>query len=264
MKHTGALVRAEPGWSRGLLERLQPGSHVIVLIVYDGDRSSVAYEARADGFQLRDTLAICVPERIVLGLLLRVPPDGTAVTNMMKHGAGGLNIDATRIRWKSEAERTAARPGSMPKANESVGTFQTRDRSQELPADFQSRIGRWPSNIVFVHHPECKLTGERRIPGHKGYPNGPGGSSSQFSQKGMKTTRSFAWEGYADADGNEVIPEWKCVPTCPVHVMDVSTYDLLRETGASRYYPQFQNWDELIEWFRLLLTQPGSALLEEL
>lgn len=74
---------------------------------------------------------------------------------LYRSGRGALNIDGCRTPWGSDAERLSALPRSMPGANPSLGTFETRDRSHEDPEAFQSPLGRWPTNVVIVHHPDC-------------------------------------------------------------------------------------------------------------
>lgn len=275
-----------PRWTEGLID-LAPGAHIVVL---GEEPVRVGLEGRAAGLHLRDTLAVFWPRHVRYVLLFRMPMDAV-MTTLQKEGTGALNVAACRIRWKSEAERLAALPGSMPRANESVGTFQTRDRSSERPEDAQSPLGRWPANLALIHGPSCTLLGTERVEGHKGYPNGPGGSSVQFSQKGTKTTRTGAWAGHADADGKEAVPVWDCQPDCPVALLDAKSgvlrsghLDRSRITaenkkygrrpkvlsgvhtansgGASRFYPQFENPDAFLDWVRALVTPPGAIVLE--
>lgn len=285
--HGAALLVSNPGWAQDLVAELLPGAHVVLFTEDETD----AVAGRLAGLHLRDTLLVLRPMASGFAFLFRVPMVGTVIENARQRGAGPLNVDACRIRWKSEAERLAAMPGSMPKANDSVGTFQTRDRTAERPEDFQNPLGRWPSNVLIVHGPGCTLTGERRIEGHKGYPNGPGGSSSQFSQKGTKTTRTGAWAGHADAEGMETVPEWACEPGCLARRLDVlsgvltsgrldragivaenKTYGAAPKKrvgiyeadagGASRFYPQFRDESELIAWVRQLVAVPDAPTLE--
>jgi hypothetical protein len=80
--------------------------------------------------------------------------------------------------------------------------------------------GRWPANLALSHHPECVCQGTKKVKGHTGYPNGPGGSSCQLSQKGTPTNRKEPWPGYADADGTETVENWTCHPDCPIRLLD--------------------------------------------
>ena len=70
-------------------------------------------------------------------VVARKPLIGTVAENVLTHGTGGLNIDGSRIgttdTWKP----------STRQANESIGTFQTGERTTE-----QHLAGRWPSNVL--------------------------------------------------------------------------------------------------------------------
>ena len=96
-------------------------------------------------------------------ILARKPLISTVAANVLKHGTGGINIDGCRIGFASEADKASAVPGSMPKGSESIGTFKTRDRSAENPADLQSAKGRWPANVILgccgndPHDPDCAV-----------------------------------------------------------------------------------------------------------
>ena len=209
--HAAAVIAARPAWSERLPERLQPGANVVLLTSDEYQ----AIEARRAGFELRDTILLLWPKMTSYAFLLRRPLQAGTLDSLIESGGGAFNIRACRVGWQSEAERKAALPGSMPKANDSIGTFQTRDRSNEDPEDFQSKDGRWPANVALIHGPHCHRVGETRIEGHKGYPHGPGGSSVQFSQKGTRTNRQEAWAGHADADGKETVAVWACQESCP-------------------------------------------------
>ena len=146
------------------------------------------------------------PPLIVIHMA-RKPLEGTVAENALKHGTGSLNIGASRVR-----------PGHSHKECASGGV--TGWGSSKMHADPHTQ-GRWPANIILSHLPECRLTGAVKIPGHKGYPNGPGGKSFQYSSdKRGAEVRPNAWAGHADADGNEMVDEWACADGCPVADLD--------------------------------------------
>lgn len=271
---SAAIIRGKPGWSLGLRERLQPGAQVILF----APQEDVLW-ARGLGFELRDTLLVLSPRVASYVYLLRAPLSGSITDSMVTRGSGGINIAASRIRWKNEADSRSALPGSMPGASDSIGTFQTRDRSGERPEDFQDKDGRWPTNVVLVHG-ACQSVGTKRV------------RSSSPSPSIGKQTDSFA-SGYADEDGFEAVDAWDCEPGCPVAQLDsqsgalksgdvrpyeranrggyagptqaVSGFDRSGDAGgASRFYPQFANHGELLDWLRTLVACPGGQLLEVL
>lgn len=238
---------------------LLPGAHVVVL-TQSGD---LVLAARIAGFSVRDTMLVVGSRITRLAFLFRKPFEAaTATEQILRTGTGGLNIEPCRVRFHFVAERSSS--------------------------------GRWPSNVVLMHAPTCARIGNRRIAGHKGYPNGPGGSSTQFSQKGTATTRTSPWAGHADVDGKETVPMWDCQGDCPVRLLDEQsghrpstltgradpsrTYEnpgnnggtslfgggnskVYADTGgASRFFPQFTNEVELQTWMTRLIAPPDTPV----
>ncbi len=82
------------------------------------------------------------------------PVDGTFAANALKWGCGGLNIDGSRIKTdeKWQEKKIQAKPGTSLKG--SVDGYLNSRRSGSHPK------GRYPSNILFCHHPECARHGE--------------------------------------------------------------------------------------------------------
>lgn len=81
----------------------------------------------------------------------------TVAGNVLEHGTGAINVDATRIGFASEgdAERTARKNahgqfGSAPGGNRVYG-----DYTGSAKVDYDTSKGRWPTNVVFAHAPEC-------------------------------------------------------------------------------------------------------------
>jgi hypothetical protein len=153
--------------------------------------------------------------------------------------------------------------------------------------------GRWPPNILLVHSSKCEPMGTKKVPGHKGYPNGPGGKSYQYSSdKRGHEVRPNAWTGHADADGMESTPSWRCVRQCSVWHLDQQsgtskngggdkgskvmgqrgvmstlsgtlshTYNADEGEGVSRFFPQFADIYGAIEWLLQLVESPDQKTL---
>ncbi len=279
---SAAIIAARPAWPEALHERLLPGAHVILLTADEVG----AVEARKKGFELRDTLLLLWPQTASFGFLFRKPlSEDTVAEQLDATTTGILNIAACRIATSSEDAKAMERcntegSGRMYASSSPIGTFVRSSSSGAL----DTSKGRWPSNVALIHGPTCRRVGEVRIEGHKGYPNGPGGSSSQFSQKGTPTTRKDAWAGHADADGKETITLWDCQADCPASLLDrqsglrsrgktfggdvakppMSDMSYGDSGGAARFYPQFATPWEFLDWLRVLMTIPGTKLLEEL
>jgi site-specific DNA-methyltransferase (adenine-specific) len=81
-----------------------------------------------------------------------------------------------------------------------------------------SNTGRWPPNMLLVHHPECQQVGTRRVKtGTAVRKNGKGGQF--FGQPTPKLAGPSADVSFGK-DGYEEIPEWRCHPQCPVRAID--------------------------------------------
>jgi hypothetical protein len=176
-------------------------------------------------------------------IVARRPLAGTVAANVLRHGAGGLNIDAcrvpvaglrpTRIRTGTEPRRPAAgrtcfNPGLGDTAGEPAETSQ----------------GRWPPNVVISHAPGCRPAGTRRIRGGRAAQQRPGqrgpgrGKPSKGAGTGPPrgpygTLNSSRSPGYAAGDGTEEVEAWDCADGCPVAALDAQA------AGAYRYFPLF-------------------------
>lgn len=109
-------------------------------------------------------------------ILVRKPLDGTVAENVLKHGTGGLNIDACRypfgdVAWagpsrSAEEIRRICRPNTAGQPTGGVVTNTPR-----LSAVNVSDIGRWPANVYACPKPS---TAERER-GCGGLGTNPGG-----------------------------------------------------------------------------------------
>lgn len=145
--------------------------------------------------------------------LLRKPLEGTVAENVLKHECGAINIDATRIGSEIMVSRAMGSLGVMHD-----------DNWESKPVEPTESTGRWPANFILTHREGCELKGTKKVKGHKGYPNGPGGKSDPKNGWGSKRSaevRPNPWFSPAtDKDGTETIADWACVEGCPVKELD--------------------------------------------
>ena len=270
MTHQGALL-VNP--SEGVhLPTLLPGAYVALLVQHP-----LELDLRRFGLEVRDTLMVLSPGEARACFLLRKPPDGaTLARTALEHGTGGLAIDACRIRWQGESDRAAGKPGTMSREQNKI--FHTPDRSHLDPSELQNPIGRWPTNLAFVHSPECCVTGT---------------ATAQAARicrydDGLRVFAQAEGHPYtATGGGKEVVPVWACSPECPVAALDEQSADIhsagyamrqiepaethglfhmrsgiLNRYGdagtASRYFPQFASDLDLFAWIEMLITPPGQ------
>lgn len=151
--------------------------------------------------------------------LARKPLIGSVATNVLKHGTGGLNIDAARIGYASEQDRTWKHSGVI-----ATGGFHKSyvggEKKQDHPTSMPS-LGRWPANLILCHLPGCRCAGVKDIR--------PQGGSGRASPKGHGFQDLYVGGsghaagvpgGFVDKDGFETVRSWECTPECPVFNLD--------------------------------------------
>ncbi len=146
-------------------------------------------------------------------IVFQKPYDGKPVDSIVGTGAGALNIEGSRIGTETIATHSRGnctasgkRPGERS-AKES-GRITPQNRPEFIG---RQRSGRWPANFALSHHPDCERVGEREVSGS----NFGGGGPRKNAIYG-KDARARDAAGYANADGQETIPAWRCVDGCPV------------------------------------------------
>jgi hypothetical protein len=269
----GAVVR-----SLGEAGELSSGAHVVVLT----ERPWDGLGARRLGWEFRDTLLVLRPNGPLMALLFRVPcSEATVAENILRHGTGALNIAATRVqhasasdfeRHKAGVEAIKARGGTMADS--------WKNSSDLSGASEVTTAGRWPSNLVLIHGPECQALGTRTV-------KAP--AINRFTD-GMKPFGVGAGHPYeSTGGGTEEQVVYDCVLGCPVAELDrmsgVGSSTRRQPTGgpilnpdtgwnpntmtdttergfsdsggASRFFPQFDSEAALLEWFRTLLGTDG-------
>jgi hypothetical protein len=169
------------------------------------------------------------------------PRDGTFVNNALKWGVSGLWIDGGRIAHNEECKMMRAQDDKDVMSG--GGKYQQAGRHQDV-LELKPE-GRWPANLILSHVldqpcfcggdwpecpycggdgviPGCQRRGTRKVEGHSGYPNGPGGKSMHYTDQESRgqEVRPDAWEpSFVDSDGKETVADWDCYPDCPVKVL---------------------------------------------
>lgn len=157
-------------------------------------------------------------------VLARKPLEGTMVDNVLKHGVGALNIDATRIGHNEDFSDIKGRSviinSGCPEGHseESESFLKAKEKLQNL--------GRWAANVIFNHHPDCEQVGE----------------TEETIVGGNKGTSGFA-EGYESGDFTKKqmkVPVWKCHADCVVGELDkqsgVVKTGVWNETDGARHF----------------------------
>jgi site-specific DNA-methyltransferase (adenine-specific) len=152
--------------------------------------------------------------------LVRKPLEATSVAaNVLTHGTGALDIASTRVHFASDADEKEAKDknqhddfSSGPRDNRIYGDIKTDRADYDAP-------GRWPSNVILQHLPECQIVGTTT-------------TRAKQLTAGRRTVRWGVGEGgdtyvkgtgatFATPDGTDTTPVWDCEPGCPVqHLND--------------------------------------------
>ena len=163
----------------------------------------------------------------VIHVLRKPLSEGTVASNVLKHGCGGLNIDASRIGSDSTRRPTGTKMFGK-------GTGWNEHNMKDIMGGSDS--GRWPANVILQHLDGCRCDGVKKIRSSSGSP--------QTQEAYPKAAKGITLEGSADAalnqhrssgyrnpDGKETVANWICEPGCPVQEMDEQSGVLAPQGG---------------------------------
>lgn len=135
--------------------------------------------------------------------------------NVLKWGVGAINIDASRIGHNEEQKFTNREQRKEGWNMDNCGFDSTNNHTASADPN-----GRFPSNVILTHHPECECLGLKKVKPS----NGSGKASEQgggFS-KGMfgNGTSDKIGGGFTDENGEEIVENWNCHDDCPIKILD--------------------------------------------
>jgi len=92
-------------------------------------------------------------------VVARKPLDGTVADNVQQYGTGAINIDASRIGHKSEADRASATPQGKVTSNKAANAAPDVDSAGRVELDRpDTSLGRFPANTLLTHNHDCDTT----------------------------------------------------------------------------------------------------------
>ena len=181
-------------------------------------------------------------------ILARKPLEGTVAANVLAHGVGGLNIDASRVQG---APRTTHKDGNYTGSQDNKAAYQPLGEGyySEQPA------GRFPANVLLDEHAAkemdkqsgiTKSTGgdatHNRTPAYDGGWNNPGSNVG----------------GLGDTGGaSRFFPVFKYQAKAPKKERPV----IVREDGTKIAHPTVKPV-ALMEWLVTLITPDGGTTLD--
>lgn len=162
------------------------------------------------------------------------PLDGTFAENALKHGVAGLNIDGGRIDYQSENDKEKALAGDAFKRKDFSDKGWSRPWMEDakrvarmnIEAKARAQKGRWPSNLLLSHHPECREIGVKKIKGDKREGKIPHQPPGQYGIYGDFKGTNNKTPAYGNPDGTETIPAYECHPDCAVKMLDEQVGEL--------------------------------------
>ena len=151
-------------------------------------------------------------------LLCMKPVEGNFAENALKHGVAGLNIDGGRIGIEAITTHSRGSNQAFPK-RPTERTVEESGRSvrQDL-IETNPKKGRWPSNFILQHHPDCEVLGTKKVKGtvksnNDAPVNVPSKNELIPLRRGKLIDRT-------DKEGNETVEDWNCHPDCPIRILD--------------------------------------------
>jgi hypothetical protein len=178
--------------------------------------------------------------------LIRKPMIGTLAENLLAHGTGALNIDASRIGFASDGDKAAAAAAAQRLCHDEPGRVMVNlgetgfknPRASVAPYLAGLDAGRWPANLVLSHHADCKKIGVASVPAAPTWDtpnraiepsaftgsevskvrhaNGRDGEASADKRYAEQGSTSFAPLPGARRDDEETVDQWDCVEGCAV------------------------------------------------
>lgn len=195
-------------------------------------------------------------------LVFRKPLEaGSVAAQVLATGTGAINVDACRVAYASDQDKTQALAGDAFKRKDTSDKttwarpwMEDAERVARMNAEAKERAqaGRWPSNLILSHIWMCRPAGTKRVRGTGVAVRRNGGGQAIF--RGENTAGALEDTGYADPDGMETVDAWECAPGCPVAELDRQSGTL--KSGA-RKGPRKHTSNT--EWGRLSIQLGGAS-----
>jgi len=197
----------------------------------------------------------------VIHLLRKPLSEGTVASNVLKHGCGGLNIDASRI--PSDGSHIVT--GVVRRGKDNLMADRTgigdgpgmyAAGSSYVPSDAQ-KLGRWPANVILQHLDGCRRDGVKRVKGSpKTYVRKAPGKNQNVYSEGIGQDEGTISLNYGDKDGKETIANWICEPGCPVARLDNQSGIL--KSGAMDSIAKAGQYTTYGKMYERRVTNPAS------
>lgn len=134
--------------------------------------------------------------------------------NVLKWGTGAINIDASKISVSENDKNHRENPSQGNSGENSI--FGVGGHNGNLQQD-----GRFPSNVILTHHPECKCLGLKKVKSsaHHTHKYNSKHTIDNTFLKGLKDGDDFG-NKFSDENGEETTENWECHYDCPIKILD--------------------------------------------
>ena len=182
----------------------------------------------------------------VIHVLRKPLSEGTVTANTLRHGTGGLNIDASRISTDDNLNG-GAYAESPTERWDGAENWRYKRGEQGNAGEYQQPSGRWPANVILQHLDGCRCDGIKKV-------KSAGWKDTDIHKGGEGVADNFGATGitgrhYADKDGKETVANWVCEPGCPVAALDEQSgviKGVVRQPTGKAVYPTdgaAMNWN---------------------
>ena len=182
--------------------------------------------------------------------------------NILIWGVGGINIDASRVGFKDDADYKESTQknqhadfGTKPLTNNTV----YGDYSMVQPTNYAPE-GRFPANIILTHHEDCECKGTKKVnTKHPSQAKQSKPISGNYKLSENKTNQPYF--NYTDENGDETVENWDCHEDCPIRILDeqsgvkASTRNMSYSRGGGDFIDGIPNQKEK-SWFK---SEVGGA-----
>lgn len=168
---------------------------------------------------------------IVITVARKPLSEGTVASNVLKHGTGAINIDASRV---GVEETVIQKSGRFVVTGSHDGyTRPGASKYTHKPEEWSgpaNTAGRWPANLLLQHAEGCVQEGvmEAKASAPMGRPCRGTPNTGVFSAGTLRIG-----SGYGEG-GTETVEAWKCVSGCPVAALDQQSGVLHSQDPATR------------------------------
>lgn len=165
----------------------------------------------------------------VIHVLRKPLSEGTVAANTLKHGTGGLNIDASRISTTDNLNGGAYAEDPTHRAGEDMWTRDRKGdtncfrRGKEHAGEYRQPKGRWPANVILQHLDGCLCVGVKKVKGITGGTKPHRQAAPITVHGGFAEKQNRPYFNHTDQDGKETVADWACGPGCPVARLDADS-----------------------------------------